>query len=202
MPFYGKKHKNSRAFSPFKRTFVTSSACFWASGTLPKPHAARFGLSRVCERLAWCDFGVLALAHCSLGAFSTFSRVRTASPTRFRGKCACALLPQRVFDFLALAHCFPGAFLGFARVRKARLARFWGFRVCARLSWHVLGFFACAHCSLGVFSGFHRSAMRCLPSFPAENSRSFGKKHKNSRHVFGLQKCAFIMAIGAKIIRK
>ena len=39
-----------------------------------------------------------------------------------------------------------------------------------------------------------RSAVRCLPSFPAENSRSFGKEHKNSRFLRQkIQKFALIL---------
>ena len=196
-----------------------------------------FGLQK-CVRilLPWRVFGLLALAHCFPGAFSTFSHLRIASPKHFRLSRTCALLPWRVFGFLALAHCFPGAFLGFSRLRIAFPVLFWVFRVCARLPQLVFGFLALAHGFPGSFLcfsrlrtafsarfralrvcallawhvlGFHRSAMRCLRLFVCSHRSHFCRKalpcdknHKNSRRVFGFQKCAFIMAIGAKIIRK
>ena len=88
---------------------------------------ARFWALRVCALLPQSIFGFLACADCSLGAFWAFSHVRTASPTRFRGKCACALLAWHVLGFLACAHCFPGAFSTFSRLRIVRLARFGAF---------------------------------------------------------------------------
>ena len=137
---FGKNHKNSRlfcAFSPFKRTFVTSSACFWDSGTLPKPHAARFW--RKCERilLSWHVFGLLALAHCFPGAFSAFSRLRIASLARFRLSRACALLPRCFFGFFACAHGFPGSFSGFSRLCTAFSARFRAFIAARCVAYRV-----------------------------------------------------------------
>ena len=92
-----------------------------------RAYSVRFHLSKELLLLPRRVFGVCALAHCFPGAFLGFSRVRTASPTRFRGKCACALLAWRVFGLLALAHGFPRAFSAFSRLRTAFLARFGAF---------------------------------------------------------------------------
>ena len=160
----------------------------------------RFRALRVRARLPRRVFGLLALAHC---------------------------FPRSVFGFLACAHDFPGAFSGFSRVRTASLARFWLSRVCALLAWRVFELLALAHGFPGVFSGFSRvricrKAKPCLrvfvcshcSHFVARQSRAYrvflrktrafcGKKHKNSRHIFGFLVLAhgFLSQGGAVLCR-
>ena len=109
------------------------------------------------------------------------------SPTRFRGKCACARLAWRDFGESASAFCFPDTISGKMRLRIAFMARFWG--KCGRilLAWRVFGENADA-----FWLSSQRDAL--LTTFCLLAMLAFlpfhGKKHKNSRHVFGESACA------------
>ena len=95
-------------FLGFGHAPKASRGTFWAFSRVRKACLARFWTFRACALLAWRVFDFLALAHCFPGAFLGFSRVRTASPTRFRGKCVCARLPSqgRVLRHSAM-RCLP-----------------------------------------------------------------------------------------------
>ena len=138
-------------------------------------------------------------------------RVRTARSMRFWRKCGRILLTWRIFGESASAHCFPEAFSGKVRTHFAFMACFRGKCACARLAWRDFGESALAHC-------FHRKAEPCLRLFVCSHRSHFCRftaKNTKIRGVFlgkvrvreGATarfggKCAFIMAIGAKIIRK
>ena len=101
-----------------------------------------------------------------------------------------------------------GKLAGFSRVRTASPARFWALRVCAFVarrslayrvfllanSRHIFGFLVSAHCFprsvFGLLALAHLSQGEALlTSFCLLALLAFlplcGKKHKNSRHVFG-----------------
>ena len=113
-------------------------------------------------------------------------------------KCVCERLVWRDFGESADAHCFPEAFSGKVRVHFARLVRFWGKCACAFC-------FIAARCAAYDFL-FARTAR--IFAVSRQKTQKFAARFwgkcvcaRGSTARFG-GKCAFIMAIGAKIIRK
>ena len=158
--FYGKNFfKASKILCPgFKSAFVTSSACFWASGTLPKPRAACFRALGVLPRLP-SQGRALLTTFCLLAmlAFLPQGRALRQKPQKFaahfqssgtlpkpRAACFRALgafprLPRRVFGLRERSHDFPDTFSTFGSAPEDFPKRFHLSKVLLLLPRRVFG---------------------------------------------------------------